>query len=105
MSLYDHANVEWTYGPEIELRREYHASLTLSDGRVFVIRGSWAGGSNFLKDGEVYDPVARNWTLLPGVKVKPMLTHDRRDRGELIIMVGSLNGRSKASFKPVPASK
>jgi galactose oxidase len=75
-SLYDSANDEWVMGPEMSLRRGYQASTTLSDGRVFVIGGSWAGGSNFPKDGEVYDPLTRNWTLLPGAKVKPMLTQD-----------------------------
>ncbi|KAI1075151.1 hypothetical protein F5B20DRAFT_585558 [Whalleya microplaca] len=50
--------------------------MTLSDGPVFVIGGSWSGGSNIPKDGELYDPNTRNWTLLPGTKVKPMMTAD-----------------------------
>lgn len=75
-SLYDADTDEWLKGPEMHLRRGYQASTTLADGRVFVIGGSWAGGSNIAKDGEIYDPATRNWTMLPGAKVKPMLTDD-----------------------------
>lgn len=75
-SLYDAGQDKWFEGPEMHLRRGYQSTTTLSDGRVFVIGGSWAGGSNIPKDGEVYDPIARTWTMLPGAKVKPMLTND-----------------------------
>ncbi|MCV5126714.1 kelch repeat-containing protein, partial [Escherichia coli] len=61
---------------DMHLRPGYQASTTLDDGRVFVIGGSWAGGSNVAKDGEVYDPATGNWTMLPGAQVKPMLTDD-----------------------------
>lgn len=75
-SLYDSANDEWVRATEMTLRRGYQASTTLSDGRVFVIGGSWAGGSNVQKDGEVYDPATRNWTMLPDADVSKMLTED-----------------------------
>ncbi|ESZ93322.1 galactose oxidase precursor [Sclerotinia borealis F-4128] len=75
-SLYDSSSDQWTKGPEMALRRGYHASTTLSDGRVFIIGGSWAGGSNIAKDGEIYDPIVGNWSLLPGATVKEMLTDD-----------------------------
>lgn len=75
-SLYDSDTDTWIKGPAMALRRGYQASTTLSDGRVFVIGGSWAGGSNVPKNGEIYDPVDGNWTLLPGATVKEMLTDD-----------------------------
>ncbi|KAB8294322.1 hypothetical protein EYC80_009740 [Monilinia laxa] len=75
-SLYDSSSDQWIKGPPMRLRRGYQASTTLSDGRVFVIGGSWAGGSNIAKDGEVYDPIAGNWSLLSGATVKQMLTDD-----------------------------
>ena len=75
-SLYDAEKDQWFEGPPMHLRRGYQSTTTLSDGRVFVIGGSWAGGSNVAKDGEVYDPAARTWSNLPGAKVKPMLTDD-----------------------------
>ncbi|KAL1867031.1 hypothetical protein Plec18167_008822 [Paecilomyces lecythidis] len=75
-SLYNATADKWVTGQEMHLRRGYQASTTLSDGRVFVIGGSWAGGSNVPKDGEVYNPYTGNWTMLPGAKVAPMLTGD-----------------------------
>ena len=75
-SLYDASTDKWIEGPSMKLRRGYQSSTTLSDGRVFVIGGSFTGGSNLPKDGEVYDPETRGWTRLPGAKVKPMLTDD-----------------------------
>jgi galactose oxidase len=75
-SLYDARNDEWISATEMHIRRGYQASTTLSDGRVFVIGGSWAGGSNVAKDGEVYDPATQNWTMLPGAEVHNMLTED-----------------------------
>ncbi|KAJ5488377.1 Galactose oxidase/kelch beta-propeller [Penicillium expansum] len=74
--LYDSVNDEWVRATEMKLRRGYQASTTLSDGRVFVIGGSWAGASNVDKDAEVYDPATRNWTMLPEAKVSNMLTED-----------------------------
>ncbi|CAG8299042.1 unnamed protein product [Penicillium olsonii] len=75
-SLYDATKDEWSRAEEMILRRGYQASTTLSDGRVFVIGGSWAGGSNVPKDGEVYDPATQNWTMIAGATVKDMLTQD-----------------------------
>ncbi|PVH90017.1 carbohydrate-binding module family 32 [Cadophora sp. DSE1049] len=75
-SLYDAGTDSWVEGPPMHLRRGYQSSTTLSDGRVFVIGGSWSGGSNIPKDGEVYDPDTKSWTMLPDAKVKPMLTDD-----------------------------
>lgn len=75
-SLYDAVNDEWTSASPMKLRRGYQSSTALSDGRVFVIGGSWAGGSNVAKDGEVYDPATQNWTMLPGATVEQMLTED-----------------------------
>ncbi|KAE8357035.1 hypothetical protein BDV28DRAFT_126109 [Aspergillus coremiiformis] len=79
-SLYDATKDTWTKGPEMHLRRGYQASTTLSDGRVFVIGGSWAGGSITNKNGEVYNPTTQKWTMLPGADVEPMLTQDMEGR-------------------------
>lgn len=75
-SLYNSTADAWVKGPPMTLRRGYQSSTTMSDGRVFVIGGSWSGGSNIDKDGEVWDPYTQTWTLLPGAIVKPMLTND-----------------------------
>ncbi|KAJ5929680.1 Galactose oxidase/kelch beta-propeller [Penicillium verhagenii] len=75
-SLYSSIGDKWIKGPPMSIRRGYQSSTTMSDGRVFTIGGSWAGGSNLQKDGEVWDPYAKTWTLLRGASVKPMLTND-----------------------------
>ncbi|KAM0692376.1 hypothetical protein Q7P36_008577 [Cladosporium allicinum] len=75
-SLFNAATDTWEPAAAMNLERGYQAQTTLSDGRVFVIGGSWAGGSNIEKNGEVYNPAYRNWTSLPGAKVGPMLTQD-----------------------------
>lgn len=75
-SLYDSANDEWISANGMNLKRGYQASTTLSDGRVFVIGGSWSEVSTIDKDGEVYDPATGNWTLLPDATVQDMMTDD-----------------------------
>ncbi|APA15467.1 hypothetical protein sscle_15g102370 [Sclerotinia sclerotiorum 1980 UF-70] len=75
-SLYDASTDQWTKGPAMSLRRGYQSSTTLSDGRVFVIGGSWHGTARLPKDGEVYDPNKKTWSMLPGATVEQMLTED-----------------------------
>ena len=74
-SIYSPSADAWTAGPSMQLARGYQASATLSDGRTFVIGGSWSGGSGG-KNGEIYDPTANTWSLLSGCPVAPMLTAD-----------------------------
>jgi galactose oxidase len=73
-SIYDPATDAWTTGPLLNIPRGYQSSLTLSDGRVFVLGGSWNGGT-YSRNGEVWEPVT-GWRLLPGAPVAPILTHD-----------------------------
>lgn len=51
--------------------------MTLSNGGIFTIGGSW-GGALGGKDGEYYDPNANTWTLRTGCPVAPILTNDVR---------------------------
>ena len=60
----------------MKISRGYQSQTTLSDGRVFVIGGSWSGGVGD-KNGEIYDTNANTWSLLPGCPVAPMLTNDK----------------------------
>ncbi|KAE8155287.1 hypothetical protein BDV25DRAFT_135034 [Aspergillus avenaceus] len=69
---------EWVKGPSMSIPRGYHASTTLSDGRIFVIGGSWSGGDKIAKNAEVYTPgVNASWDTRPGCEVEPMMTDDR----------------------------
>ena len=74
-SIYSPSADAWTSGPNMQISRGYQASATVSDGRTFVIGGSWSGGEGG-KNGEIYNPATNTWTLLPGCPVAPMLTSD-----------------------------
>ena len=75
LSIYTPGTDSWAAGPTMNIARGYQASATLSDGRIFVIGGSWNGGEGN-KNGEVYSFASNTWTLLPGSPVAPMLTSD-----------------------------
>lgn len=74
-SIYEPGPDNWIAGPDMVISRGYQAQTTLSDGRTFVIGGSWSGGQGN-KNGEIYDPNSNTWTGLPGCPVAPMLTND-----------------------------
>ena len=74
-SFYDPVTGGWASGPPLNIPRAYQATATLSDGRIFIIGGSWSGGLGG-KNGEVLDAAGTSWTLLPGCDVTPMLTAD-----------------------------
>lgn len=74
-SIYDPASNSFSRAADMKIPRGYQTSATLSDGRVFTIGGSYSGPRGG-KVGEVYDPKANTWTLLPNADVTPMLTTD-----------------------------
>ncbi|KAK0385541.1 hypothetical protein NLU13_6721 [Sarocladium strictum] len=76
-SIYDLPSQGWISGPDMQIPRGYQSSVTLSNGRIFTIGGSWSGG-RIDKPGEIYDPATQRWTLLPDAKVTPMLTQDHQ---------------------------
>ncbi|KAH6690227.1 galactose oxidase-like protein precursor [Leptodontidium sp. MPI-SDFR-AT-0119] len=75
VSLYDPATNTFAKGPEMKIPRGYQTSVTTSEGKIFELGGSYSGKRGG-KTGEIYDPVANTWTLLPGAKTDPMLTVD-----------------------------
>ncbi|KAE8143538.1 hypothetical protein BDV38DRAFT_231601 [Aspergillus pseudotamarii] len=71
----------WVTGPTMAIPRGYQSSTTLSDGRIFVIGGSWSGGDKVAKNGEVYFPYPdgdAKWETRPGCEVEPMMTDDKK---------------------------
>ncbi|MCJ1462058.1 hypothetical protein MMC07_000658 [Pseudocyphellaria aurata] len=74
-TFYDPPADNWISAPNMRQGRGYQAQTTLSDGRTFVIGGSWSGGQGN-KNGEIYSPASNTWTSLPGCPVAPMLTAD-----------------------------
>ncbi|KAH7407190.1 carbohydrate-binding module family 32 protein [Cadophora sp. MPI-SDFR-AT-0126] len=78
VSGYTPASDSWAIMPNMSLLRGYQGQTTLSDGRTFIIGGSWLSNPNDRggKNAEIYDPATNKWTLLPGCPVGPMLTND-----------------------------
>ena len=74
-SLYDPATDSWTAGPRLNIPRGYESAVTLSDGRVFTLGGSWSGGIGG-KDAEVFTPDG-TWQRLPGITAQSILTDDK----------------------------
>ncbi|KAF9779374.1 hypothetical protein IL306_001919 [Fusarium sp. DS 682] len=74
-SLFDPVKQAWVPGPNMQVARGYQSSATTSTGKVFTIGGSWSGGETF-KNGEVYDPKKKTWTMLNKANVQKMLTND-----------------------------
>ena len=94
----------WSATPRLNVPRGYNSQVTLSNGMIFTIGGSWSGARGG-KDAEVLNPVSKKWTKYPGCKVAPMLTKDsggvyRQDNH------GWLFARSNGSvFQAGPSSK
>ena len=74
-SRYEADTANWTALALMNIPRGYQSQATLSDGRIFVIGGSWSGARGG-KDGEVYSSTTNTWTRLPGAAVTPLLTKD-----------------------------
>lgn len=74
-SVYDPTTDSWSAAATMKIGRGYQSSTVLSNGKVFVIGGSWSGGRGG-KNGEIFDPATGAWTLLSGCPVAPMLTND-----------------------------
>ena len=75
--IFDPASGKWTEGNTMIITRGYQASATIADGRVFIIGGSWNGGTNYDKDGEIYDPDTEKYSFLKNALVRPMWTDDQ----------------------------
>lgn len=74
-SVFDPVKQVWTPGSDMQIARGYQSSATTSTGKVSTIGGSWSGGQSF-KNGEVYGPKKKTWTLLNKADVQKMLTDD-----------------------------
>ena len=64
-SLYDPATDDWVAGPPMRIPRGYQSSVTMPDGSVFTVGGSWSGAIGG-KSGEIWS-AAGGWSVLPGI--------------------------------------
>lgn len=74
-TIYNPSTDSFTSGPDMKIARGYQSTVTIADGRIFTIGGSWSGGRGG-KNGEIYDPKTNAWTKLPSATVSSILTAD-----------------------------
>jgi galactose oxidase len=74
VSLYTQSTNAWASSNQMNIRRAYHGSVTLSNGSVFVIGGSWNGGLGG-KTGETWTS-GSGWRVNTGLPADPILTQD-----------------------------
>jgi hypothetical protein len=60
-----YAQGTWSSLAPMNLARQFYASNVLKDGRVFVEGGEYSSAGKDTNTGEIYDPVANSWTMLP----------------------------------------
>ncbi|PSN67470.1 galactose oxidase [Corynespora cassiicola Philippines] len=75
-TIYEPDTNTYRRGSDMQIPRGYQTSVLTSEGKTFTIGGSWSGDPRGNKTGEIYDPAADTWTLLPGCDDTPMLTQD-----------------------------
>ena len=76
-STYDPVSATWSAVAPLQIPRGYQSAVTLSNGKVFTLGGSWSGGEGG-KNGEVWTPGSSGGTssLLTGIPVAPFETDD-----------------------------
>ncbi|BAO91448.1 RICIN domain-containing protein [Caballeronia cordobensis] len=93
-SIYSPSTGAWSPGDRMKIPRGYQGSVTLSNGNVFQVGGSWSGGVGG-KNGETWSP-GQGWQINGAILDDYILTHDnagifRADNHAWMFAVG--NGR------------
>ena len=70
-SIYDPFTEEWSSSDNMNIPRGYHSMVTLSNGDVFTIGGSWSGGRGN-KHSEIWDSKTGTWSKKDGIPVSAM---------------------------------
>ena len=67
-SIYDPKTNLWTRAADMNIPRGYQGNVTLSNGAVFTVGGSWSNGAgnNGGKAAEIWSPES-GWINLPGI--------------------------------------
>jgi len=69
-SIFNPDTGQWTPADRMNIPRGYQGNVTLSDGSIFTLGGSWADGNspstNGQKDAEQWSPLT-GWFTLPGI--------------------------------------
>ncbi len=74
-SIYDPVTDKWSRAADMNINRGYQGNVTLSDGSVFTLGGSWSEGVaiNGGKDAELYSPQS-GWVNLPNIQGEDLYT-------------------------------
>ena len=82
VSIFDAAKNSWTSVAPMKIPRGYQGSVTLANGDIFVVGGSWGPVGIDLGDrfGETYDPKTNRWTLLRDIKSEQIQTTEDWER-------------------------
>jgi galactose oxidase len=73
-SFYTPSTHTWSSGDPMNIARGYQGSVTLSNGSVFLVGGSWNGGLGG-KTGETWTP-GSGWHVNGAITADPILTND-----------------------------
>ncbi|MFP4894213.1 RICIN domain-containing protein [Paraburkholderia sp. EG304] len=73
-SFYTPSTGKWSSGPLMKIARAYQGSVTLSNGNVFQVGGSWNGGEGG-KTGETWSP-STGWQVNSAILADYILTND-----------------------------
>lgn len=77
VSSYSPATGKWSAAPKMNGPRGYHSTVTLGNGDVFTIGGSWSGGVGF-KDAELWSYASNSWRRLSNLADDFILTGDAK---------------------------
>ncbi|MEH6682581.1 MAG: galactose oxidase-like domain-containing protein, partial [Sediminicola sp.] len=74
-SIYDPKTGVWSVAQDMNIPRGYQGNVTLSNGAVFTVGGSWSGGAgnNGGKDAEIWSPLT-GWVELPNITGEDIYT-------------------------------
>ncbi|HET9643436.1 MAG TPA: RICIN domain-containing protein [Burkholderiaceae bacterium] len=76
-SIYDPATGAWVAGSPMNIARGYQGSVTMSTGDVLTMGGSWSGGTDISKDGEIWSSASGAWRRVPALLASNLLTGDK----------------------------
>src|SRR5262249_49052471 len=86
-SIYDPPSSTWSSDAEMNVPRGYNADVLLSNGSVFTLGGSWAGGGSDDKIGELWGP-GQGWRRLVGISAQPITGPDPEDVNQGFVVRG-----------------
>ncbi len=76
-SIYDPVTGIWSRAADMNVNRGYQGNVTLADGSVFTVGGSWSGSNtvatNGGKNAELYTP-STGWINLPNIEGEDIFT-------------------------------